>query len=308
MKAAGKAGNDPRMLFSWYSGDYCTDPAFADLAPEERANPSMGTWPEGRGYLEQQRRRLPTHKYRRLHLNLPGAPDGAFLDGDVVMRAIIPDLRKVPRELGKRYVAGVDMSGGSLDDACLAVAHREGSRRCLDLLIAQDGQPPFNPRDAVRKFVRALREYGLSEVWGDAYAGQTFRRDFEDAGITYRVSELSRTELYEELEPPLNAGEVELLDIPKLRDQLLTLVIRGSRVDHQHGDHDDWSNAAALGLERAYATTDGTMVTAKPRWYGPRPKPVFADPLERYRINGGGGFPDMTHRSHSPNGELRRQR
>ena len=48
MKAAGKAGADQRMLFSWYSGDSCTDPAFADLPPEERANPSMGSWPEGR--------------------------------------------------------------------------------------------------------------------------------------------------------------------------------------------------------------------------------------------------------------------
>ena len=74
------ADTDPRMLFSWYSADLCTDPAFADLPPEERANPSMGSWPDGRAYLEQQRRRLPTHKYRRLHLNLPGAPDGAFLD------------------------------------------------------------------------------------------------------------------------------------------------------------------------------------------------------------------------------------
>ena len=74
------AGSDPRMLFSWYSADLCTDPAFADLPPEERANPSMASWPDGRAYLEQQRRRLPTHKYRRLHLNLPGAPDGAFLD------------------------------------------------------------------------------------------------------------------------------------------------------------------------------------------------------------------------------------
>ena len=43
----------------------------------------------------------------------------------------------------------------------------------------------------------------------------------------------------------LNAGEVELPDQPKLQEQLLTLVIRGSRIDHQPGDHDDWANAAA---------------------------------------------------------------
>ena len=43
----------------------------------------------------------------------------------------------------------------------------------------------------------------------------------------------------------LNAGEVELLDIPELQEQLLTLVVRGGRIDHQAGDHDDFSNAAA---------------------------------------------------------------
>jgi hypothetical protein len=31
--AAGKRGDDPRMYFSWYSGDYTTDPAFAELPP-----------------------------------------------------------------------------------------------------------------------------------------------------------------------------------------------------------------------------------------------------------------------------------
>src|SRR5262249_15711317 len=45
LKRIGKAGSDPRMLFSWYSGGgLCTDPAFADLPPEQRANPSMCSW------------------------------------------------------------------------------------------------------------------------------------------------------------------------------------------------------------------------------------------------------------------------
>ena len=37
----GLTNKDPRMLFSWYSADHCTDPAFADLPPEARANPSI---------------------------------------------------------------------------------------------------------------------------------------------------------------------------------------------------------------------------------------------------------------------------
>jgi hypothetical protein len=42
---SGKSGVDTRMFFSWYGGDFTTDPAFADLdTPEARANPSMASW------------------------------------------------------------------------------------------------------------------------------------------------------------------------------------------------------------------------------------------------------------------------
>src|SRR6185437_415076 len=84
-----------------------------------------------------------------------------------------------------------------------------------------------------------------------AYAGETFRRAFAENGIRYRVSKLSKTEIYEALEPKLNADEVELLDVPKLQEQLLTLVVRGARVDHPPGAHDDWANAAAGALVNA---------------------------------------------------------
>jgi hypothetical protein len=43
----------------------------------------------------------------------------------------------------------------------------------------------------------------------------------------------------------LNAGEVELLDSPTLTEQLVCLVWRGSRIDHEPNGHDDHANAAA---------------------------------------------------------------
>ena len=65
----GLTNKDPRLLFSWYSTDHCTDPAFADLPPERRANPSMASWPDGTGYLETQRARLPTGRVPSCHGN-----------------------------------------------------------------------------------------------------------------------------------------------------------------------------------------------------------------------------------------------
>jgi hypothetical protein len=250
---AGKRGTDPRMLFSWYGGDFTTDASLADAEPESRANPSMASWGND-GYLAQQRLRLPTHKFRRLHLNLPGAPDGAAFDGDKVMAAIVTGRRRLAKEDGRAYHAFVDMSGGSSDDAVMAISHRdERGVAVLDVLMSQTGLAPFNPRDAVRKFAAELKTWGLTRVTGDAYAGQTFRRDFEDLGVSYSVSTRTKSDIYDAFEPKLNAGEVELLDDGKLQEQLLTLVIRGSKIDHQPGDHDDYANAACGAIALASA-------------------------------------------------------
>lgn len=249
LKQIGKAGTDPRMMFSWYSGELCTDPNFAELPPRERANPSMGSWPEGEAYLDQQQRRLPTHKYRRLHLNMPGAPDGAFLDADTVLAAVRKGVNVLKPQEGRAYRAFVDMSGGSSDDAALSIAHDDDGKAVVDLVMKQAGNPPFNPRAAVKRFARVIKEYGARKVVGDAYAGLTYRQDFEEEGIEYQLCGKTKTQLYEALEPRLNAGEVELPDEPKMQEQLLTLVVRGARIDHQNGDHDDWANAAAGAVD-----------------------------------------------------------
>jgi hypothetical protein len=261
LQQAGRCGNDPAMYFSWYGADFTTDPQFADSTPEQRANPSMASWGND-GYLEQQRRRLPTHKFRRLHLNLPGAPDGAAFSADAVMSAIISGRKRLEPEPGVAYSAFVDMSGGSSDDAVLAIAHCDNAskRAVLDLLVAQTGKAPFNPRDAVRKFAGLLKTYGLSRVHGDAYAGQTFRADFGEHGIAYEVAMLPKTGIYDALEPKLNAGEIELLDITELQEQLLTLIVRNGRIDHQPGDHDDFANAAAGALWLVSAQCNSAVI------------------------------------------------
>jgi hypothetical protein len=62
------------------------------------------------------------------------------------------------------------MSGGSSDDATLAICHIEGKIAVVDLVAKQTGSPPFNPRDAVRKFAEICRTYGINKVFGAAAA------------------------------------------------------------------------------------------------------------------------------------------
>lgn len=245
-KHRGIKGDDPRMYFSWYSADYCTDPTMEGKTSEEKANPSMSSW-NNPNYLEQQKRRLPTHKYRRLHLNLPGMPEGAFYDAEKVMECVVTKRSRLQPQENRDYQAFVDMSGGSSDDACFSIAHYDKAtkRTVLVLLSKQTGNPPFNPRHAVAKFAGICQRYGIRNVTGDRYAGETFRQDFADHGIHYTPCKVAKSVLYEELEPLINAAEVELLDDSKLFEQLLGLTVRGTKIDHLPGEHDDYANAAA---------------------------------------------------------------
>lgn len=207
----------------------------------------MASWPEGREYLAQQRRRLPAHKFRRLHLNEPGLPDGAALPADLVMAAVdggrtcSPDPRP-----GVRYFGFVDMSGGSSDDATLAIGHLHHVRGVIVDWVRNQGQrPPFDPRNAVKSFCKTLKRYGIKRVCGDHYGGETFRQDFQAEGVLYEVSRWSKHDLYENMEVALTTGHVELPDIPLVREQLLGLVWRGQKIDHAPGGHDDFANAVA---------------------------------------------------------------
>jgi len=131
---AGKRGQDPRMYFSWYAADYCTDPDFESASPEDRANPSRDSWAD-KNYLQQQQQRLPAHKYRRLHLNLPGLPSGSAFSVEKVMDAVERGVTVRPPMDEVHYFAFVDMSGGSNDDSTLSISHKEGDDRSVLFLM-----------------------------------------------------------------------------------------------------------------------------------------------------------------------------
>jgi hypothetical protein len=67
------------------------------------------------------------------------------------------------------------LSGGSSDDAVLAIAHAEGRVTVIDLVEKQSGRPPFSPRVAIAKFAGILKSYGISKVTGDNFAGKIKR-------------------------------------------------------------------------------------------------------------------------------------
>ena len=252
--------SDPRMYLSYYAADKTTDPDFENASPEDRANPSRASW-EDQNYLEQQRRRLPTHKFRRLHQNLPGSPEGAAFSAEKVMDAVERGVKVGPPKPDLNYFAFVDMSGGSSDDATLAIAHledRDGEQvAVLDLITDQGQRPPFDPGAAVQRFAGIMKTYRCYDAILDRYAGLTFQFGFEQHGIGTMVSELTKSELYQAMEPKLNAGGVVLLDHPETESQFLGLVWRGNKIDHASGvnEHDDFSNSVAGAVWRVFNQT-----------------------------------------------------
>jgi hypothetical protein len=90
----------------------------------------------------------------------------------------------------------------------------------------------------------------VSEVKGDKYAGEWVAGEFGRQRIHYRASDKSKSDLYRELLPLINSRRADLLDLPRLVGQLVSLerrVGRGGRdsIDHPPGMHDDVANAAA---------------------------------------------------------------
>ena len=196
-----------------------------------------------RADIESAQLRLTSWHFRRLYLNLSGQAQGAAFDGNAVENCIAKGRKVLPPQAGTTYFGFFDGSGGTHDDSVGSIVHlNEHGHVVLDCLVDQGVRSmggTFDPEAAVKKFSDVLKRYGLSEVTGDRYSAEWVAQAFRKCGITYRVSEMNRSELYANLEPMLNTGEVELLDIPILIQQLLGLIRKGAKIDHAPSEHDD---------------------------------------------------------------------
>lgn len=163
----------------------------------------------------------------------------------------VPGRIELASKPGTRYAGFVDASGGGADSFAMAVAHEEADRMVLDLV--RERRPPFSPDAVVAEFVATLRAYGVTAVSGDRYGAEGVAERFRVHGVQYRPAERTKSQLYSELLPLVNAGKVELLDVRRLTGQLLALERRTSRagqdsIDHPPRGHDDVANAAAGAL------------------------------------------------------------
>jgi len=174
-----------------------------------------------------------------------------YVSREVVEVAVVKGRYELAPHEGQSYFAFTDPSGGRADAFTIAISHHQDGVAVLDAIRCR--RPPFSPEAICEDFSKLLRHYGISTVEGDRYAGDWPIEGFSKFGIQYRQCGQTKSELYQELLPALNSGQVVLLDQPHLIDEICGLerrVARGGRdsIDHVRGAHDDMANACAGAL------------------------------------------------------------
>jgi hypothetical protein len=74
---------------------------------------------------------------------------------------------------------------------------------------------PFSPESVVEEYAGVLKHYGLRTVEGDRYAGEWPAEAFKSHGITYIGAKQPKSQIYLDVLPRINSGEVSLLDSPR---------------------------------------------------------------------------------------------
>lgn len=148
------------------------------------------------------------------------------------------------------YHAFCDPSGGSADSMALAIGHKDYVKQTTVIDALREVRAPFSPEAVVGEFAQLLKNYHITEVVGDHYAGEWPVEQFAKCGIHYEPSAKPKSNLYVDLVPLINSKRIDLLDDTKLINQLCALERRTARsgrdsIDHPTGTHDDVANAVA---------------------------------------------------------------
>jgi hypothetical protein len=152
-----------------------------------------------------------------------------------------------------KYFAFCDPSGGAVDSYVLAIARTSMITKKAILVGFWERKAPLNPDITTAEFAAILKDYELTTVTGDRYSAQWVVERFRSHGITYLVSERSKSEIFLEFLALANSGRVKIPHDKRLRAQFASLERKTSRsgadsVDHPASSHDDAANSVAGSL------------------------------------------------------------
>ena len=172
----------------------------------------------------------------------------AYIDRRTLESCIAPGRFELAPVFTNRYSAFCDPSGGSADSFTMCVVHVEKEIVVVDAIREQ--KPPFSPETTISGFADVLKSYRISKVVGDRYGGEFPRELFRKQGITYDLSDRPASDIYRDVLARFNSGKVELLDLPRVVNQFVSLERRTNRsgrdsISHPVGGHDYVANSVA---------------------------------------------------------------
>jgi hypothetical protein len=153
---------------------------------------------------------------------------------------------ELPQQPYNKYFAFVDASAGRHDHFTICVGHKENDQFICDVLRGK--APPFDPSSVAAEYAELAKQYKVSTIVGDAYAGEWTSQAFKKCGVDYRRSKQPRSVLYLESMPAFVRGAVSIPDNARLLRELRLLERRTSpsgkdSIDHGKNGSDDYSNA-----------------------------------------------------------------
>jgi hypothetical protein len=153
---------------------------------------------------------------------------------------------ELPPQPNVRYFAFTDASAGRHDHFTFCIGHKENDAFVCDVLRGR--KPPFDPASVAKEYAELAKQYKVSAVIGDSYAGEWTSQAFKKNGIDYRGSKQPRSVLYLESMPAFMRGAVSIPDHARLLRELRLLERRTSpsgkdSIDHGKNGSDDYSNA-----------------------------------------------------------------
>jgi hypothetical protein len=174
----------------------------------------------------------------------------SFVLREAVEGCVSPGVYERAPQLGISYRSFCDPSGGSADSMTLAIAHRDHRAQTVVVDCIREVKSPFSPEIIVGEFSKTLQTYRCERVVSDRWGGVWPVEQFSKFGIKCEQSARPKSDLYVDLLPLLNSRRTELLDHPRMLNQLCNLerrTARGGRdsIDHPRGSHDDVANSIA---------------------------------------------------------------
>ena len=119
----------------------------------------------------------------------------------------------------------------------LAIAHKARPDDRIIIDAVREMRPPFSPTVVVDEFAELLKAYDVTKVVGDHYGGEFVKEPFRKHGISYELCKQPKSDLYRDLLPSLNSGQIVLPRHDRLVAQICGLERRTGRSGKDSIDH-----------------------------------------------------------------------